>query len=163
MHTESAPAGLVAGSRGLFLFSLFWDGIMTLITVIAVTGVTSGRGNHSSPMVLLFLVPFWAIGTAMFLAAVNMGTRRVFLAAAPDMLAFRRKGMFGVKEARFTRAEVAAVRVGPSGGKVNDRDIIELQIHLANGRHKVGLLAERKQDELDRVAAEIRRKAGRAH
>ena len=60
----------------------------------------------------------------------------------------------------FTRAEIAAIRVAPSGVKVNNRDIIELQIHLADGRPKLGLLSERKDDELEWVAAVLRRTLG---
>jgi hypothetical protein len=54
------------------------------------------------------------------------------------------------------REDIADIRAGPSGREVNDRPVLELQVHPRKGK-KVGLLAGRNEEELRWMAAQLRR------
>ena len=65
-------------------------------------------------------------------------------------------GRFGGKKHEWLRDDVAGVRAGPSGMTVNDRPIINLQVHLKSGS-KHGFLAGRDDAELRWMATVLRR------
>ena len=56
----------------------------------------------------------------------------------------------------WSRGEIAAIRADASGMEVNDRPVIELQIHPVSGK-KFGVLAGRNEEELRWMATELRR------
>ena len=65
------------------------------------------------------------------------------------------KGLFGTKERRWDRDEIAAIRADRSNMEVNDRPVIELQIQPRTGK-KTGLLAGRNEQELRWLATRLR-------
>jgi len=149
--TISFPAaGVWKGSKGLFVFGLFWSAFTGLITTIFILA----EGPKEIP-VLLFLSLFWLVGIGMLLAGLNMGRRQSVLAVLDGDLAVIRKGVFGTRRIRLSKGEVGAVRAGPSGAHVNNRPIIELQIYPLTGK-KIGLLSERDDREIEWAATVLR-------
>lgn len=149
------PAGIWKGSKGLFLFGLFWCAFMVVFSSIWI--FAAKPGSKSFPwFVWLFIAAFWAIGLGMLSGAVNMGRRRATLRLDAHRLVIDQQGPFGAKHWEWPRADVADVRADASGMAVNNVPVIELQVHSKSGK-KTGLLAGRDADELRWLATELRR------
>ena len=149
------PAGIMRGSKGLFLFSIFWNGLIglfALLLILAALGVIDTP--QRVPWVgLLFLLPFVAVGIGTLLAAINMGIRTTAVATSGGLLFVARTGLFGKKTQSWSPSELLRIVVANSGMAVNDQPIKELQIHGSIG--KVGILCERPEMELRWIAAEL--------
>lgn len=152
---DAPPAGLIRGSHGLIFFAVLWLGMCGLIFGVA---LTKGASAVPAPFAL-FAALFIGIGIALLLLAIHLGRRRVMIAANARTLGVRRIGLFGTKEERYPRADLCAVRCGPSGIEVNDRPVMELQFHF-HSRKKVGCLAQLSLEELRWLAGELRRRLG---
>jgi len=75
------PAGLLKGSKGLFVFSIVWCSITGGISTALFLG-----GPETWLLIGLFLLVFWSVGIAALLSAINMGRRRAVLAIVDDRL-----------------------------------------------------------------------------
>jgi hypothetical protein len=152
------PAGVWRGSKGLFVFSLLWLALTFAVgggfVVVAVSGGMKGMGEGAWLPLLIFPL-FLIAGIAMLLSAINMGRRQAVFAVVGDTLMVLQTGIFGVKRREWSREQLADVRTGPSGMEINDKPIIELQIHPTEGK-KFGLLAGRDEAELQWVATVLR-------
>ncbi len=147
------PTGLRKGSKGLFVFSLLWLGFITVFSIVWIPAWWSRGGTDR--LVALFVLPFWAIGIAMLLGAINMGRRRAYIDVVAGTLLISRKGIFGIKQREFDLNDIADIQAGPSGMEVNDVPVLELQIH-SKSSGKYGLLSQRDDDELRWLAYELR-------
>lgn len=146
------PAGIWQGSGGLFTFSLIWTGATSIFTALLVTAVLHDPGDFAGGWLALAVFGvFWLVGLATLLSAIHMGRREAAIAIAGDALMVIQKGPFGTKRQEWLLTEVEEVRVGPSGMRVNDVDVVELQIHTANPQ-KFGMLAGRNAHELHWLA-----------
>jgi len=154
---DAPPVGLRRGSQGLFIFSLVWLGMCGLIFTVPLWG--GGRGVSNVVPWILFALLFVGIGLAMLAASIHMGRRRVMIAVNARTVGLRQIGIFGARERRFPRAEVADVCVGPSGMEINNRPVMELQFRLRD-RKKVGCLSSLSEEELHWLAAVLRRRLG---
>jgi hypothetical protein len=154
LHLTVPPAGLWRGSKGLFFFALLWCGFMTVFTTLVVRSPSKQHGDLW--IFILFIVGFWAIGLGMLAAAMNMGRRTAEFVAETGRLRVEIKGLFGIKQHEWSRDEIAAIRADRSGMEVNNRPVIELQIHPRAGK-KVGLLAGQNENELRWMATRLRR------
>ena len=148
------PAGLWRGSWGLFFFALVWCGFMVFFTTL--TGASMFKGGGIEWGLMAFLAAFWAIGIGLLVGAIHMGRRSATLEADAGRLRVETRGLFGTKQREWPRAELSAIRAGASGIEVNERPVIELQVHPSSGK-KVGLLGGRKGDELRWLATRLRR------
>ena len=151
------PAGLWKGSSGLFFFAILWNGAIGIFTTIAVLAIVQGDGGDfdGTPWMLpLILSPFWLVGIGLLLGAINMGRRRAVIALAAGKLLVMQTGIFGVRQHEWSVEEIATICAGPSGMKVNDRPVLELQIH-SEEEDKFGLLAGRSDLELEWLAREL--------
>jgi hypothetical protein len=151
------PAGLWKGTSGLFFFALLWNGFMTIFTTIMSLAILQGDGGDfdDSPWLpALFLGLFWAVGLGLLLGALNMGRRRAMFAVAAGNLLVMQLGLFGTKRREWPLEEVRDIRLGPSGMKVNDRDVLQLQI--ATLSENLGLLTGRDEAELEWLTGELR-------
>jgi hypothetical protein len=90
------------------------------------------------------------------LGAINMGRRRAVFAVVGETLMVLQTGIFGSKRREWKSEHIADIRTGPSGMKVNNMDVIELQILQRNGK-KFGMLAGREVPELQWLATLLRR------
>lgn len=152
------PAGLVKGSKGLFFFSLLWNGFMALFTFVM---LFADKSEKVPAPAFLFVAAFWAIGAGMLLGAINMGKRQTVIAVIGDTFGVKTTGLFGTKEKKLKVAEIDTVRMGPSGMEVNDKPIMELQVLGLDGKKKAGVLSERKENELLWMAWLIRSRTGK--
>jgi hypothetical protein len=150
------PAGLWKGTSGLFFFSLIWNGAMLLFTSLATIAwlkdANAVKNDDGSWIVALFFVIFWLIGIGLFLGALNMGLRRAAIAIAGDALMVIQKGPLGTKKKEWPLDAIERIAAGPSGIKVNDVDVLELQITDKENK-KFGMLSGRKNEELYWLAA----------
>jgi hypothetical protein len=150
------PAGLWRGSGGLFGFSLLWNGFMLVFTVAIVGALLGDKppDDESAWVFPLVVILFWTIGIGMLLGSIQMGRRHAALAIAGGTLMVMQTGLFGKKQREWPLGEIAAIRVGPTGIRVNGVPVLELQIHDRSGQ-KMGLLAGRKVDELEWLVDEL--------
>ncbi len=149
------PAGIMRGSKGLFVFGIIWNTFMTVFTTIFLTASKSKK-EADELVFWVFIAVFWLIGCAMLLAAINMGRRRAVFMVAGDQLRLAHASLFGTKISSWSRDELTSIHVGPSGMAVNDVPVLELQIEPRGGK-KGGLLGGRDEDELRWIATTLRR------
>lgn len=148
------PRGIWKGSMGLFFFAILWNVFMGVFTTIFFLPGT--KRDVTIGMFLLIISGFWLVGIGMLVAAINLGRRRAELTVAGNRLSLRTEGIFGVKQREWSRNEITAIRAGASGMEVNNRPVMELQIHPVTGK-KFGVLAGRNEQELRWMATELRR------
>ncbi len=148
------PAGLWRGSSGLFFFGILWCGFMVVFTTLVLkTGVRTPSWGWVG--LGAFLLLFWLIGIGILAAALNMGKRTASFTVVGKQLNLVTKGPFGTKAWEWPQSQIAAIRADASGMEVNDRPVLELQIHPHAGK-KVGLLAGREENELRWLATQLR-------
>jgi hypothetical protein len=148
---EVPPAGLRGGSRGLFTFGVVWCLFMAIFTF-----GWSRAGKASVPWgVWGFIAVFWLIGLSMLTGALNMARRRATFVAENGVLKIQQNSFFGAKTWQWRQGEIAAIRVGESGMRVNDVPVLELQVHGVQGRKK-GFFGGRDEAELRWVASQLR-------
>lgn len=158
------PAG-IAGTKGMFVFALIWDGAMAVFTAFILFAAFNGKNNNpdSATWILpVFLGVFWLAGIGLLLGSLNMARRKAAIAVTSGTLMVIQTGLFGTKQRTWEPGGVRSVRLGSSGMEVNDVPIQELQIE--GGPHsKFGMLAGRSNDELAWLAYEIRQALGLPH
>jgi hypothetical protein len=155
LRIEIPPAGLRKGSKSLFSFGILWCSFMTLFTFMAIR--SPAKTHEVTPYI--FIGIFWFVGLAMIGGAVNMARRRATLLIESGGLRLTQTGLVGTKQREWRRGDIAAVRADASGMEVNNRPVIELQIHPVTGR-KAGFFAGRNTDELRWIATELRKALG---
>ena len=136
----------------LFWFGLFWNVFITFFLVVMI-GTLIG-GEDVPILAFLFLIPFVAVGVGLQLSAINSGRRRTALVTANDRLLVITNSIFGQKKKQFAKSDIESIVRGPSGVEINERPVLELQIHTKDGT-KHGFLTERNDDELAWVAHEL--------
>ena len=103
-----------------------------------------------------FMAVFWAFGIGMLLLGIHLGTRRWTLRADHSQLHVTLKSALRSREWRWAAGEIADIRIGDSGTKVNERMLEQLQIHRRDGGRKTGLLTDRSHEELAWIATTLR-------
>jgi len=149
---ELPPRGFWRGSKGLGLFSVIWLAFVAVFGLISV-GIGAAEGDLSTvlPFTLGTLL-FGAIGVTVFVLALRAGKRRALVQVQAGALSIVQQAL-GEPVTHIWRAgEVTAIGVGPSGIRVNNVPILELQVHTTAG-DKTGLFRERPDDELFWMAA----------
>jgi hypothetical protein len=149
------PAGIWKGAKGLLFFSVLWCGFLCVFTGLTIFGQSKGSGNVHAAF-WIFISSFWLIGFGLLAGAVHLGRRHADLTADSGGLRIETTGILGVKQREWSQAEIAAVRADASGMKVNDRPVIELQVHPTAGK-KAGFLAGRDEADLRWMASQLRR------
>lgn len=146
---DAPPAGLIRGSHGVFVLAMIWT-VFSAGFLLVLMGSPGGGGVVFVPALL-----FSGLGIAFLVWSVHLGRQRVVVAINAHTVAIRKIGPLGVREQRHPRAELTAVRCGPSGITVNDRPVMELQF-LFRDRTKVGCMAHLSERELRWIAAKLR-------
>lgn len=153
------PAGIWKGSKGLFLFSLFWCGFLVVFDGIALSSMLAANNPQANAdggwALVAFSGLFWAVGIAMLLGAINMGRRKAALAVVAGELMAIQTGIFGSKKREWRCEEVKSIESGSSGMEVNKVPILELQI-TGTDDIKFGLLAGRAEEEIEWLAYTLR-------
>lgn len=153
------PMGFFKGSKGLGCFSILWLAFVSIFAVLSVGMIVKSQPFlHVLPFAGVSTL-FGAIGVGMFYAAVRSGRRTAVIdVVGPDLL-ITLQSTGAPKAHAWTRAEIDRVVVGKSGVEINETPVMELQIWPVEGK-KVGLFAERSDDELRWIAWEIRAALG---
>ncbi|MFG0307195.1 MAG: hypothetical protein ACF8Q5_13370 [Phycisphaerales bacterium JB040] len=166
------PAGLKEGSKGLWGFSVVWNGLIALMLIGWVISMFTGHNQVRGWEylgALGFLSVFVGVGVWTGLHAWSMGKRHIVIDVIGDAVVFSIASPFSTRQHTYTRDELVSIRVGPSGTEVNDRPVLELQV-----RHrpadatdpddvaKRGLLASRPDDELRWLASLLTHRLGLA-
>lgn len=148
------PAGIWAGSKGMFVFGLIWcTGLGVFSSIIL--GANAQKPDQSLWGLLAFLSLFWLAGIGLLLGGINMGRRRAAIAVVDDELMVLQTSIFRSRSRNWKLSDVTSVQTGPSGMEVNDRPVLELQVISASG-DKFGLLGGRDENELRWLAYELR-------
>lgn len=151
------PSGLWKGTRGFFVFSIFWCLFMTVFTGFMVYGAIHSESTSDFPwFVWLCILGFWGIGIGMMLGAINMGRRHAVLVVQGGCLKVTQTGLFGTKQREWQQPEIASIRCDASGMAVNDVPVLELQIHPVSGK-KAGYFAGHGTNDLEWMASALRK------
>lgn len=154
---EFPKRGFQGGARSLLVFSIIWTSIVGVIVLFILTLSSS---NKPTPVpATLFLGVFLLIGVGVLLGAISVAKRRAVIDVVSGAVLVTTQGLRGVKTWQCEPDILTDIRVGPSGTTVNDKPVLELQIHRSTGDH-AGFLAWRDDDELRWAAAELRVAAG---
>ena len=151
------PVGIWKGSRGLMFFAILWNGIVGMALVmmtLSMTGAIEMEGDKPDLFMLLFMIPFVAVGVGVTLAAVNMGRRHATIATADNLVMIVRHSLFGKTTKEWSADAISEICMGNSGMEVNDVPVKELQIHARNSS-KFGCLSQLDADELAWIAGEL--------
>jgi hypothetical protein len=147
------PVGVRKGGKGMFGFSIFWNGFMTVFTGFWVSG---GIDDVSEFLIVVaFLSLFWAVGIGMLVAAINAGRRQAILDVVGDTLLITRQNIFKTRQQEVPRDNIKSIRRDKSGVEVNDVPVLNLQIRLHEGK-KISMFSQLANDELRWVAAVLR-------
>ena len=162
------PSGFLRGSKGMGCFAILWNGFILVFISLMVISMINGSATTSSgdsPLfMLLFMIPFIAVGIFLAAFATHMGKSRASLvvvgSGAEAVLAFHRVSpVRKPRELSWASDELSHIRVGDSNMSVNDEPVQELQIHPREGK-KIGLLAQLDNEELEWIAFELRQQLG---
>lgn len=146
----SVPASGMFRGAALFtlIFSMFFIGFPTAMAVAVIS-------EQTSIGIVFFLGIFIFIGLAILAYSIKTGTQRVLIAVTPDVLAYQQTSLYGTKKHKFSKSEITAIDVGPSGTTVNNKPIPELKVSV-RGKGNIGLLQGVKIEELHWIAATLR-------
>jgi hypothetical protein len=153
------PVGIWRGSKGLLFFSVLWMGfvaVFAIVILLTIFGAIEGDADTNPWLMLLFLIPFAAVGVATLVIAINIGRRHADIATADGSLLVVHHSIFRKQVRQWTVEQLEKICVGPSGVEVNDVPVMEVQIQARTGK-EFGFLSERQDDELAWIAAELNR------
>jgi hypothetical protein len=149
------PLGLRRGGGFLFWWMLLWNAMVLPFAVVfyceALSGAAAFDDKPAGFLWFLFPLPFLFFGGVSLLIVLHLGRRRAALAVVGDRLFVLRVGLFHTQHREWARDKLSDVAVGPSGGDVNDKPLLELQI-LPKNEPKFTLLAGRGGAELKWMA-----------
>ena len=141
---EIPPAGLWKGSKGIFCFALLWNAVISIFIVVL---------QHW--IIMVIMIPFFAFGVGLLIAAINMGRQHATIATADDLVMIvRHSPIFGKLTREWSASQIQSIQCGDSGMELNDVPIKELQI-IPNDGKKFGCLSQLDDDELVWIAAEL--------
>jgi hypothetical protein len=154
--------GLLKDSAGLIQVGIFWCLILGVITGLVLSGAHGGTAHGFLTLIgsklepFLFILGFWAIGIVVLLGGIHLGTRRWSIEADQQRLRVTVRSALRSREWTWAASEIHNIQAGDSNVSVNDRPLAELQVSSSSGK-KTGLLRGRDRDELDWLAARLRR------
>lgn len=143
-------------SRGLFKesYGLVGFGAVWCVIVVVIGSLVFRKQGFNEGVIFLFL--FFAIGIGILLTGIHLGTRHWTLRVDHSQLQVTRKSALRSREWRWAAGEIADIRIGDSGTKVNERMLEQLQVIPRSGARKTGLLTDRTHEELAWIATTLR-------
>jgi hypothetical protein len=158
------PVGLV---RGLGCFVFVWGLLWNLFLLIATPAfvwaafhgeMKGGDGQPAQPaFIILFLVPFWAVGVGAALAIFYHGRRRAQLRVSAEGLAALEQTIFGNRHQECSRDRITDVKLltlGPGQARL---------VISSPGQADTPILKGRTPDELAWLAKILRQQLALTH
>jgi hypothetical protein len=154
--TMSVPRSrFTKGPLGYWFFALFWNGIVTAVmSAFLFLGPNEGLAERAFPLAMGAI--FFALGIVALGVAIHMTIRRAEIAYAGGELLVLRYGIFGKKRDWWVREQLAAIRASGSDTKINNRQLLQLEIVPVAGK-SVKLLTGRDEQELAWIATQLRK------
>ncbi len=143
------------GFKGAALILTLVGALFAGVPCAMLASIVSSAGKVNLG-IYLFISLFVVVGIALLLSGINAARLRFMLAVAAERVAIRRIGLFRTKEQTLTRAEIAAIHIGPSNVTVNNVPVMELKIDRAGAAATVGLLINRSADEINWIGGLLR-------
>lgn len=154
------PPGLMRGSKGFFIFAIFWNAFLTLMTggfayaLFFQAGGVNVNGPKWAPFAILSV--FWLVGVWMLIWSISLGRRFATIDVVGDTLLITEQRLRRTKQWEWRAADLASIRVGPSGTEVNNKPVNCLLIEPTVGRTRK-LFMERRDEDLAWIADTLRR------
>ncbi|MCI0699567.1 MAG: hypothetical protein L0241_00580 [Planctomycetia bacterium] len=148
------PLGIFRGTGTLAVLGTFF----TLVGGAVVVGMIERlllQPNPQPPRGELVGIVFLLIGLIMVFISIQIGRKRVVLAVVGEQLLTFEAGPFRSKRRDWTRDDLFDIVCGPSGIKVNNRVLPQLQIFTGETSY-VGMLTGRDETELKWIATVLR-------
>ncbi|MEM9347889.1 MAG: hypothetical protein AAGB26_14875 [Planctomycetota bacterium] len=162
------PDGFIRGCKGLGCFAVMWNGfILLMLGLVVYAMLTPNNPNTSgpdSPWVLLFFLPFIAIGIGLTVFCIHSSKSHeglVVIGQGPDAVVayYRHSPIRKPRDLNWPVSELSHIRVDDSNMTINDEPVRELKIYPKQGK-PIELLIQLNDHELDWIAYEIRRQSG---
>lgn len=154
VRIDVPEGGFFRGSNGL--------GPMAAIVMLAAVGAGTGMHlfGHGVPWIILSFVTLVCL--AMGWIAVVFGGRRATLDARGGRLTVERRSPMRSMTHVFEPGEIASIKAAESGTVINGEPVLQLVINRVDGGtgEHIRMLGQRRNDEVRRVAAELRRALG---
>jgi hypothetical protein len=138
----------------LWIVTLFVEAVFAGVAAACILGE---KEAGATGVVAIIFAGGAIVSLAMFCTALHMAIRRAEIAVAHDRLLVVQLGLFGKRRSEWSVDELAAVRACASGAKVNNRDLLQLEIVPLSGK-RATLLMGRDEQELAWIATLLRRK-----
>ncbi len=151
-------------TKGIFPFAVIWNVFVLAVGGLLMYSAVWGRGGFGAiGFGGLVLSVFLIVGVFVMYWGIRLGTRRAIIDVVGDGLLITQKTAFGDEQHTWTGDQIRTIRVGPSGTKVNDEPVLELQVRVRLGSgatDKHGFFMERDDPVLEWIAAELRAALG---
>lgn len=165
-ETLATPADEPAGDQpagSALILERRADGLSIIVPPLGFAGVTRTTlimgiviALIGIPFVIVIVgLLFVAIGIAMIVGAVRSARRRAIIDVVGDVLLITAAGPLGSSQREWRAVDLHQIIAAPSGTRINDIAVYELQIRPRSGG-KVGYFAGREKKELRWLAATLR-------
>lgn len=151
-------SGMGEGSKSIVPFSILWLGCLFVFTVVALVA--------GLPRTLMWggvTVFFCAIGLSWLFYGLSLTNRRMYFDVVGDTLLVSERRMFrGVRQHRWSRADIDSILVGTGSIAVNEENLYELCVRV-NETFEIKsckFLIGRDPKELRWIAYELRTALG---
>jgi len=112
------------------------------------------------PFVLVLLgFLFIGLGVVMIVTALKTARRSAIIDIVGDVLLISSSGLFGARQQEWHADDIHSIVAGPSGTRINDKHLYELQIRPRTGG-KIGHFEGRDTPELRWLAGRLREELG---
>ena len=143
------PVGFKA-NLSLVIFTIVWMGFIGFAFISLLIGNQPDRLQ-----MMLFLVPFFAVGVLLSLVTIHMSRTKTTFATADDLLFVKSQSPIRTRQKEWSRDRIHSINLNKSNMQSSDQPIMELQIH-AVGEQQFACLSQLDNSELQWIASELR-------
>lgn len=133
------PGGWKRGAFALGFFALFWNGLLTMMTVGTIRGALNPPAGQAPPPLFLipFLSVFWAIGLGILFWFLKLLFERLLLLVEQERLVIRRTLFGWERNKTISLGEKAAAALVVSYSQ-NERPVYAIAVEGTDGTIKFG-------------------------
>ncbi|QEG22606.1 hypothetical protein [Mariniblastus fucicola] len=144
---------LSKGSNGLFMFSVFWNGFLLLVTLAMI------KANAFDWPPIAIITGFWLVGIGLLVTAIYLARQSAMIGVKDRMLFIERTTIFGTRWTEFQSAAVESLEVADANMEVNGVPVMNLRIQPHEGK-AVKMFSHLDPQELRWLAQQLRRELG---